>query len=200
MHLFKNRWIIIPCLVPLFTFVIAGICIKYKDGAIIKNQIQGMSKRQDLNCNTAIDRIYLKAMYKGMSVFGNAMYPEAAKILDEYIYGKKDSLELSNSYFRKAPFIQSILLKNKSEIIGPIYLNLKDDRRIAYAINGFYIKRYKVNDETHFRLFQDILFEEKSNTVITSFTILGTRFAVPDKLVHVIRKRTSKKLYVFTEW
>ena len=55
-----------------------------------------------------------------------------------------DDLYINSEYFYKSEYIKKILKENENkEIIGPVYLKIKDDARIAYAVNGFYIDTNK---------------------------------------------------------
>lgn len=90
-----------------------------------------------------------------MLFFGRLVYPEASNILKHYLYCNGDYLKIRSDYFKRSKFIKITLEKNDNEIIGPVTLKISDDPGIAYAVNGFYIKR----DSNKIVIFQDISFE-----------------------------------------
>jgi RNAse (barnase) inhibitor barstar len=73
--------------------------------------------------------------------------------------------------------------------------------RNEYAVNGFFIERIKDNDDIHFGLYQNIVFNKyKNKNLNTDFNIFGTNFKILDKLVHVVSQRKNDKLHVYSEW
>lgn len=199
-----QKWIITILLLIGVTFGGLTYCawgIYRSHGTNLQAVFDGISKRQTEGSATFKDRLFLRGVYATMIYGGIIPYPEAALILQEYLYGTMDTLELSSHYFKGARFIKDRIGHQNDSTIGPIYLRLSDDKRIAYAINGFFIDILKKETGRHFRLYQDIVFNKEAGKAInTSFNIFGAKIRIPDKLVHVIKTRKNDHLFVYAEW
>jgi hypothetical protein len=200
----NKKFLIITSLIFLF---ILSLCIYpawkiyQSKGKCIQIIFDDISKRQLDNSVTVSDKLLLRAVYAGMIYGGYPVYPEASMILKEYLYGNNDTLKLPGKYFKTSRFIRSKINKINSRTIGPIFIRLPEDKRIAYAINGFFIRVTDGKKGRHFRLFQDIVFSnDVSKKVVTSFRIFGLKIVIPDRLVHIVRTRKNEHLFVFSEW
>jgi hypothetical protein len=100
--------------------------------------------------------------------------------LKHYIYGNGDDLEIISEYFYRSELIIETMERNKdNEIIGPITLRIKDDPRIAYAVNGFYIRTLN-----NLEIYQKINFADKNDrNTYTNFNILNKEIKIPDRLI-----------------
>jgi hypothetical protein len=129
------------------------------------------------------------------------IYPEASLILKEYLYGNQDTLELSSAYFKKAPFVLDKIKKSNASVIGPCYIRLNEDRRIAYAVNGFYIRKKSDKKGEAYALYQDIVFSQDCRKqVTTGFYIFNKKIRLNDCLVHAVKKRHNDHLFVIAQW
>lgn len=200
----KNKLILRITILSLILFslcICSALTIYYSNGKYVQYVFDEISKRQLKNTVTLSDKLLLSFVYTGMIYGGNLIYPEASMILKEYLYGNKDTLELPDKYFKTSSFIQLKVNNFKKKIIGPVYLRLTDDKRIAYAINGFFIEVTEKPNGRHFRLYQDIIFNnDKAKRIATSFSIFGAKIIIPDRLVHIVKTRKSNHLFVFSEW
>jgi hypothetical protein len=152
----------------------------YNIFTIKQKNIDEIVLRFDNNTLTENDKKTLNNIYRNIIFFGGFIYPEASKILKHYIFGNGDDLIITSKYFFESKFIINTLNKNQNiEIIGPITLKIKENPRIAYAVNGFYINK---NDPME--IYQKIIFaSRKDRNTYTSFDILNKKLNIPDRLV-----------------
>jgi len=109
-----------------------------------QEKIDELTEKFDNNLLQKNEKKEIKSIYKDMIRGGKFISPEASKILKYYISDHTDDLYINSEYFYKSEYIKKILKENENkEIIGPVYLKIKDDARIAYAVNGFYIDTNK---------------------------------------------------------
>ncbi|GHV49912.1 hypothetical protein AGMMS49579_02670 [Spirochaetia bacterium] len=172
----------------IFLFIIALSLIyyiiinhgTYNIFTIKQETIDNISLRFDDNSLTKEDKKTLKRIYDNIIFFGWFIYPEASNILKHYIYGNGNDLEIISRYFFKSAVIKkSLENKQNIELIGPITLRIQDDPRIAYAINGFYIK-----NKNNVEIFQKIDFAKINDRhTYTTFNILNREIKIPDRLI-----------------
>ncbi|GHU86772.1 hypothetical protein FACS189476_00660 [Spirochaetia bacterium] len=172
----------------IFLFIIAFSLIyyiiinhgTYNIFTIKQETIDNISLRFDDNSLTKEDKKTLKRIYDNIIFFGWFIYPEASNILKHYIYGNGNDLEIISRYFFKSAVIKkSLENKQNIELIGPITLRIQDDPRIAYAINGFYIK-----NKNNVEIFQKIDFAKMNDRhTYTTFNILNREIKIPDRLI-----------------
>jgi hypothetical protein len=188
--------------ISAFLLVIA-VCViaLYTGSGMIQHYVDNIAVRHSQNRVTEQDKIFLSCIYNGMIYSTWFIYPEASLILKEYLYGNKDTLVLSSSYFKKAPFVLNKLKKNNGSETGPCYIRLNEDRRIAYAVNGFYIKKTSDKKGETYALYQDIVFSpDCRKRVTTGFYIFDKKVRLNDCLVHAVKKRRNDHLFVIARW
>lgn len=132
---------------------------------------------------TQEDKQFMKFIYNSMIFFGGIPYPEAAKILKHYIYGDGSDLYIKSDYFKRSVFIKQQIARYKDKPVGPITLRIGTDPRVAYAVNGFYLKR----DQDRYFIYQRIIFDtvESGKNVFTTFTFFNQTVAIPDYLIRI---------------
>ena len=126
----------------------------------------------------------LKNIYKNMISGGKIVSPEASKILKYYVSAHKDDLYIKSKYFYNSEYIKKVIKKNEEqEIIGPVYLKISNDKRIAYAINGFYI------DTSKKIIYQNIDFAQRNDkSTYTYFDLPKKRLKIGDRLIRVFEE------------
>jgi hypothetical protein len=141
--------------------------------------------RFDNGLLTKYDKMTINRIYRNMIFFGGIIYPEASKILKHYIFGDGEDMVIVSQYFFNSGIIQNALNNNlNNEIIGPVTLRINDDPRIAYAINGFYIK----NNEP-MEIYQEIDFANRNDrNTYTLFNILNREIKIPDRLIRAFEE------------
>ena len=98
-----------------------------------QEKIDELMEKFDNNLLQKNEKNEIKSIYKDMIWGGKFISPEASKILKYYISDHTDDLYINSEYFYKSEYIKKILKENENkEIIGPVYLKIKDDARIAY--------------------------------------------------------------------
>jgi hypothetical protein len=142
--------------------------------------IDAITERFDNNALTKYDKRTMRRIYGNMLFFGGFVYPEASKILQHYIFGDGKDLELVSNYFFESDTIKNALDNNRnSTLIGPITLRINEDPRIAYAINGFYIKT-----SSPMEIYQKINFADRNDkNTYTQFNLFIREIKIPDRLV-----------------
>jgi hypothetical protein len=125
---------------------------------IDQNIVNELAVKFDENKLTDEDKKYIREIYSDFIEFGGILYPEAAIILEHYIYGNGNDIIIESDYFFQTAVVKNALEENK-KTIGPIIIKTNDDSRLGYAINGFYIK----NDENETQIYQYIEFAGKNN-------------------------------------
>jgi hypothetical protein len=177
-------------LVVLFlAFVFSSCTILRTD----QDKIDALVNRMDRNETSLADIKYLRGFFNDLTFFGGFLYPEASKIMKHYISGDGSDLEIKSKYFYKSPVITVALAANKDKAdIGPITLEIDDDPRIAYAVNGFRIK----NDPENMEIYQRIEFAGRNDREnYTVFTINKNTIRVPDRLIRVFEQEGGCKAF-----
>lgn len=192
-------------LVGLFTvcalFIASSVGLIYLNISSIQRYVDNIAVRHSQGRVTVQDKIFLSFIYNGMIYGTRFIYPEASLILNEYLYGKRDTLELSSGYFKKASFILDNIEKSKASVIGPCFIRLNEDRRIAYAVNGFFIRKTTDKKSKTYTLYQDIVFSNDcEKRVTTGFYIFDRKVRLNDCLVHAVKKRRNDYLFVISRW
>ncbi|ULQ59640.1 hypothetical protein K7I13_14460 [Brucepastera parasyntrophica] len=159
-----------------------------------QKKIDDITERFDKGEASKADILYMKKIYSEFIFFGGIVYPEAAKILQHYLFGDGSDLRIKSKYFFNTNIVQDAIRKNKDEnIIGPVTLAIKDNARIAYAVNGFYI----IQIENGFEINQYIDFAGRENRgLYTTFRILSKEIRIPDRLVRVFEQDGCKTFTV----
>lgn len=182
-------------------FITLSVVALYSGSGMIQHYVDSIAVRHSQNRVTAQDKIFLSCIYNGMIYSTRFLYPEASSILKEYLYGNQDTLVLSSTYFKKAPFVLDKVKKNKLSVIGPCYIRLNEDRRIAYAVNGFYIRKTSDKNGMACALYQDIVFSlDCRKQVTTGFYIFDKKIRLNDCLVHAVKKRRNDHMFVIARW
>lgn len=148
-----------------------------------QKKIDNLTVKFDNNTLSKEEKKYIKNIYKDFISGGSLLYPEASKILKYYISDHTGDFTIKSKYFFKSKFIKSILKKTGKEIIGPVKLSFKDDKRIAYAINGFYINTKKRI------IYQYIDFAKRNDRITyTYFNLPKGIIKIPDRLIRVFEE------------
>jgi hypothetical protein len=155
-----------------------------------QDKIDDLAGKFDKNILTDDEKKYIKGFYNDLINYGGPVYPEAGKILKQYIYGNGEDLLIKSNYFLQSEMIKNILDENKGkEIIGPVIIRTGENPRIGYAINGFYIKN-KENTE----IYQYIEFAERNNKeAYTPFEFNGIKALLPHRLIRVFEEDNGCK-------
>lgn len=194
----KNIIAVITIFLLFFTFSVVAL---YSGSGMIQCYVDNIAIRHSQNRVAVYDKIFLSCIYNGMIYSTKFIYPEASLILKEYLYGNQDTLELSSAYFKKAPFVLDKIKKSNASVIGPCYIRLNEDRRIAYAVNGFYIRKKSDKKGEAYALYQDIVFSQDCRKqVTTGFYIFNKKIRLNDCLVHAVKKRHNDHLFVIAQW
>ena len=149
-----------------------------------QEKIDELTEKFDNNLLQKNEKNEIKSIYKDMIWGGKFISPEASKILKYYISDHTDDLYINSEYFYKSEYIKKILKENENkEIIGPVCLKIKDDARIAYAVNGFYID---TNKKT---VYQYIDFAPRNDkSTYTYFDLPKRRLKIADRLIRVFEE------------
>jgi hypothetical protein len=164
----------------------------YNIFTIRQETLDEIVKRFDNNLLTENDKKTIGRIYGNIIFFGGFVYPEAAKILKHYIYGNGEDIEIISKYFYESKIIKYILNNNVDiEIIGPITLKINEDPRIAYAINGFYIK-----NSDPIEIYQEINFADRNDRhTYTLFNIFSKEIRIPDRLIRAFESNGGCKKF-----
>lgn len=149
-----------------------------------QERIDELTEKFDNNLLRKNEKKQIKSIYKDMIGGGKFISPEASKILKYYISDHTDDLYIKSKYFYKSEYIKKILKENENkEIIGPVYLKIEDNARIAYAVNGFYIDTKKKN------VYQYIDFAPRNDkSTYTYFDLPKKRLKIADRLIRVFEE------------
>jgi len=182
----KIIFIIIACIVLLFmAYCFIENRNTYTIFTIKQEVMDEIVERFDSNSLTKYDKKTIKRIYGNIIFFGGVIYPEASKIVKHYIFGNGEDIEIISRYFFNSEVIKNALNNNHgTAIIGPVTLRINDDPRIAYAINGFYVKN---NDPVE--LYQEIDFANRNDrNTYTIFAISGREITIPDRLIRAFEE------------
>jgi hypothetical protein len=152
----------------------------YNIFTIDQEKINEIVERFDNDSLTKYDKKTIDRIYRNMIFFGGFIYPEASKILKHYIFGNGNDLEIISKYFLESKIIiENIKINHDKELIGPITLKIDDDPRIAYAINGFFIK-----NTAQIEIYQKINFAYRyDRNNYTIFNLFIKEIKIPDRLI-----------------
>jgi hypothetical protein len=126
-----------------------------------------------------------KIVVFGMIVVGSFLYPEASQILNHYCFGNGEDLVLESDYIKNSPVVIKELKRMKIGQKKKVSFTQKQDWRLSYALNPFYIEKRK--DKVI--ITQYIKFDETNK----SYTQFGP-IKLPDNIVHTF-KCTPFKVY-----
>jgi len=126
-----------------------------------------------------------KIVVFGMIVVGSFLYPEASQILNHYCFGNGEDLVLKSDYIKNSPVVIKELKKMKIGEKKKVTFFQKEDWRLSYALNPFYIEKRK--DKVI--ITQYIKFD-KTNKSYTKFGPIK----LSDNIVHTF-KCTPFKVY-----
>ena len=153
--------------------------------------IDEIINRFDNGSLTVYDKKTINRIYKNMIFFGGIIYPEASKILKHYIFGDGGDIIIISKYFFNSKVIKDALNNNSNNEIGPVTLRINDDPRIAYAVNGFYIKN---NDPME--IYQEIDFAARNDmNTYTVFDIFYRKIKIPDRLIRAFEENGGCKKF-----
>jgi hypothetical protein len=181
--------IIFPAIVLIFsTSIIAYYVINrgtHNIFTISQKNIDEIVERFDNGSLTKYDKRTIDRIYGNMIFFGGLIYPEASKILKHYIRGNGDDLEIiSNYFFESKIIVEKIKVNNRKELIGPVTLKIRDNPRVAYAVNGFFIK-----NSDQMEIYQKINFasrDDRNTYTVFNLSILNLsikEIKIPDRLI-----------------
>ena len=141
--------------------------------SVSQEKIDELTEKFDNNLLQKNEKREIKSIYKDM-----------IRGVKYYISEHTDDLYIKSKYFYKSEYIKKILKENENkEIIGPVYLKIEDDARIAYAINGFYIDTKKKN------VYQYIDFAPRNDkSTYTYFDLPKRRLKIADRLIRVFEE------------
>lgn len=110
---------------------------------------------------------------------GKLIAPEGSAILTHYCFGNGDTLQLSPDYIRQSPVVLRALRTLSEGGIKRVTFNQKEDWRLSYALNPFYITQSKGECV----IYQHIAFAT-DKTTFTVLNLFGLKLTVPDNIVH----------------
>jgi hypothetical protein len=125
---------------------------------------------------TAMAIFYKKIIVIGMMIVGSFIYPEASQILTHYCFGNGEKLILESDYIKNSPVVLKELKKMKIGQKKRVTFTQKEDWRLSYALNPFYIEKR----EDKVIITQYIKFATTNKT----YTWFGS-FKISDNIVHV---------------
>jgi hypothetical protein len=126
-----------------------------------------------------------KILVFGMIIVGSFLYPEASQILNHYCFGNGEDLVLESDYIKNSSVVIKELKKMKIGQKKKVTFFQKEDWRLSYALNPFYIEKRK--DKVI--ITQYIKFDKTSK----SYTQFGP-IKLSDNIVHAF-KCTPFKVY-----
>jgi hypothetical protein len=161
-------------------------------GRGISRHLATMNNRVQLNKATMLDKLQCTVFYNSMIYIGGIAYPEAADILENYIYGKGENLYLEPDYLKESPVIARNLMQMHTGESRNIGLKQEEDWRLSYAVNGFTLRKKKEKAQ----LLQYIVFS-KDKQIYTDLNFYLFEVRVPDGLVHALN---PTPFTVYSEW
>ncbi len=154
--------------------------------------LAAMNNRVQRNETTDLDKLQCTVLYNSMIYVGGLAYPEAADILDHYIYGEGENLYLKPDYLRASPVIVKSLKQMRAGESRNVWLEQHEDWRLSYALNGFTLRKKK----TKAQLSQHIIFS-KDRSIYTDLNFFLFKVRVPDGLIHAL---DPTPFTVYAEW
>ena len=161
-------------------------------GKGISLHLAAINNRVQRGQTTLLDRMQCAIFYNSMICLGGLVYPEAADILDHYIYGKGEDLYLEADYIKESPVVIRHLNQMRVGESRTVVLKQHEDWRLSYAVNGFTLKKGK----NKLQLSQHILFSRNKH-IYTDLNFYLFRVRVPDGLVHALSPTPFR---VYAEW
>lgn len=170
-------------IVPLLFIFLTCIFPSCSLLSISQEEIDDLTSKFDNNQLATTEKTHVKKLYKNMIAGGKLISPEASKILGYYISNHDEDLYIRSDYFYQSDIIKKVVDKSNKKIIGPIYIKIKDDERIAYAINGFYINTAEKT------IYQYIDFASRDDRkTYTYFDLPKGRLKIADRLIRVFEE------------
>ena len=121
-----------------------------------------------------------KAAVIGLIAGAYILAPEAAKITQQYVFGKGEDLYLDAEYIKNSPVILKNLNLKKNEV-RRVSLKQHEDWRLSYALNPLHIKR----NGKGYTVFEYVDYGHGVNKNVISQINLGfTKVKVYDNIVH----------------
>ena len=164
-------------------------------------QIDSITERMQNGETTLNDKLFLSIIYHGMIIGAAPIYPEASRILNHYLFGNGKDIQLCARYIKRSPVVRNAINGYTHGTIGPVGFSITDDKRLAYAVNPFYIDIE--NDGTYFyyTFRQHIKFQRSNRDVYTAFYLLGFQFRMNDGLVYVFEENGGCKPFtIYAKW
>lgn len=152
----------------------------------------GINQRLQSRQLTTFDKLQCYVLYHGIIVAGKLPYPEAADILQHYVYGKGENLYLEPDYLKDSPVIAKHLQQMRVGETRTVGLKQQEDWRLSYAVNGFTLKKTKGKAE----LLQHIVFS-RNPRIYTDLNLYLFTVRIPDGLVHALE---PTPFMVYAEW
>lgn len=141
---------------------------------------------------TTFDKLQCRLLYNSMIYAGGVAYPEAAAILEHYIYGQGKDLYLAPDYLKTSPVIVRNLNDMRVGESRRVGLKQHEDWRLSYAVNGFTLTKKKHKAE----LSQLIVFS-RNKRIFTDLNFYFFKVRVTDGLVHSLK---PTPFTVYAEW
>ena len=116
---------------------------------------KSLRKNAEQNFNNYIDLLLSKAATESLNPLdktimnlgtktGIAMtkfvYPEAATLLEHYVYGDGSDLKISSAYFQESEYLQAKINHLDTGKYGPINLEQQEDWRLSLVFNPYFLK------------------------------------------------------------
>ena len=120
-----------------------------------------------------------KVLVLGMIYGGKIVSPEGSQILDHYCFGDGDTLFLDPEYIKKSPVILKNIQGLKNGQRRKIRFHQKEDWRLSYALNPFFIEKRGEG----YRIYQYIAFDKKGKDY-TYLDLKVGKIKVQDGIVH----------------
>jgi hypothetical protein len=137
---------------------------------------------------TSMTIFHKKIIVIGMMFVGSFIYPEASQILTHYCFGNGEKLILESDYIKNSPVVLKELEKMKIGQKKRVTFIQKEDWRLSYALNPFYIEKRK--DKVI--ITQHIKFATTDKT----YTWFGP-FKISDNIVHTFKCTPYDVYYEF---
>ena len=116
---------------------------------------KSLRKNAEQNFNSYVDFLLTKAASDSLNPIDKTImnigtrtgiavskfvYPEAATLLEHYVYGDGSDLKLSSDYFQKSEYLQTKINNLDPGKHGPINLKQQEDWRLSLVFNPYFLK------------------------------------------------------------
>ena len=116
---------------------------------------KSLRKNAEQNFNGYIDLLLSKAANQSLNPIDKTImnlgtktgiavtkfvYPEAATLLDHYVYGDGSDLKISSDYFQQSEYLQAKINHLAPGKHGPINLEQPEDWRLSLVFNPYFLK------------------------------------------------------------